>query len=46
MDGETTLYLPYEEVDEVLAAEHQTYSHGLKGTQEPSPEYMDTYISV
>ena len=34
MDGETPMYLPYEEVDEVLAPDHQTDSHGLEGTQD------------
>jgi len=42
MDGETPMYLPYEEVEEVLAADYQTDSHGLEGTQEPTPEEMDT----
>jgi hypothetical protein len=40
------MYLPYEEVEEVLAADHQTDSHGLEGTQEPTPEEMDTYIGA
>jgi len=46
MDGETPTYSPYEEVDEVLAPDQQTDSHGLEGTQEPTPEEMDTYVGA
>jgi len=46
MDEETPTYLPYEELDEVLAPNHQTDSHGLEGTQEPTPEEMDTYVGA
>jgi len=45
MDWETPTYLPYEEVDEGLAADNQIDSHGLEGTQEPTPE-MDTYVGA